>query len=80
MSQTAVVTFRAAKETEYAGFLDLIHQHAADYLEPSLTLLGLDKTEFAHLFRTRGQVVSILADRAVAGFYWIEERDGTLHI
>lgn len=80
MDGTTAVAFRAAEEAEYPEFLRMIYEHTADYLEPALTLLGMDQAEFEYLFRTRGEVTSIILDDEVAGFYWTEEREGTLHV
>ena len=80
MADPGLVSHRPAKEIEYPSFLKMMYEHASDYLEPSLLLLGIDQAEFEYLFRTRGSVHAILKGDQVAGFYWTEVRDGTCHI
>lgn len=80
METTTGITIRPAEELEYPAFLHMIYEHASDYLEPSLVLLGMDQAEFEYLFRTRGRVEAITLHGIEVGFCWIEERDSTLHI
>lgn len=80
MGDTAVATYRPAEGNDFDVYLDMMYEHAADFLEPSLMLMGIDRSEFDGVFRTVGNVYGIEADGRTAGFYWIEAREDTLHI
>ena len=80
MEHTTGVTYRPAEEIEFPTFLRMIYEHAVDFLEPSLALLGMDQAEFEYLFRTRGRVEAIILHGIEVGFYWIEERGNALHL
>ncbi len=80
MGETAQATYRTATENDFDVYLDMMYEHAADYLEPSLMLMGIDRDEFSKIFRTVGTVRGIEADGHIAGFYWVEPREETLHI
>lgn len=80
MESLAAITVRPVEDIEYPTFMSFMFEHARDYLEPSLLLMGIDQAEFELLFRTRGEVRAIEAAGEVAGFYWIEVRDRTLHL
>jgi ribosomal protein S18 acetylase RimI-like enzyme len=73
-------SYRTARTEDYDVFLNILHDQAADYLEPTLRLMQMTWEEFAHQFRTIGQVYSIYWSGQLAGFYWIEERDDVLHL
>jgi ribosomal protein S18 acetylase RimI-like enzyme len=75
-----MLSYRAARTEDYDGFLDILHDQAAGYLEPTLRLMQMTWQEFAHQFRTVGQVYGIYRDGQLAGFYWIEERGDILHL
>ena len=80
MQKTATLQYRPAEELEYPAFMKAIYEHAGDYLEPSLLLLGIDQAEFEFLFRSRGEVHAMVRDSAVVGFRWVEFKDDTLHL
>ena len=73
------MTFECPRAEEYAELMELMMQEG-DYLRESLRLLEMSKAEFDHLFRTVGQVYCIYDDGQLAGFYWIEQRENTLHL
>lgn len=75
-----MLTYEPAKKDQYAEFLHLMRNHAADYLEHTLQLMQMTWQQFDHLFRTVGQVYGIYEDEKLAGFYWIEERGRILHL
>ncbi len=80
MQKTASLQYRPAEELEYPTFMKMIYEHAGDYLEPSLLLLGIDQAEFEYLFRSRGEVHAMMRNNEVVGFRWIEFKDDTLHL
>jgi ribosomal protein S18 acetylase RimI-like enzyme len=65
---------------QYDEFLQLVRDHASDYVESTLELIQMTWEQFAHLFRTVGQVYGICQDGQLAGFYWVEEREQVLHV
>lgn len=72
--------YKPSSGEQYDLFLNLMRSQAADYLDCTLELMGLTWQEFAHLFRTVGQVYGIYEEEHLAGFYWIEEREEILHL
>ncbi len=80
MGDTATATYRPAAGNDFDVYLDMMYEHAADFLEPSLMLMGIDRDRFTELFRTVGSVYGIETDGRTAGFYWVEPRRETLHI
>lgn len=75
-----MVEYRPATEEQYEAFLQLMRDHAADYLERTMELMEMTWEQFSHLFRTVGQVYGVYERDEVAGFYWIEEREAVLHL
>ncbi len=75
-----MIRYERAKPKDYAKLMDMMNEHAADYLETTLRLMGIDEEEFLKLFANTGETFNILADDQFAGFYWIEKRDRILHI
>ncbi len=75
-----MLTYKPARAEQYDGFLQLMRNHAADYLERTMELMQMTWQQFDHLFRTVGQVYGIYEDDQLAGFYWIEERERILHL
>lgn len=72
--------YKPASGEQYDLFLNLMHSQAADYFDRTLELMGMTWQEFAHLFRTVGQVYGVYEEERLSGFYWIEEREGILHL
>jgi ribosomal protein S18 acetylase RimI-like enzyme len=75
-----MLTYEPAKVEQYDEFLQLMRDHAANYLERTMELMQMTWQQFDHLFRTVGQVYGIYEDDQLAGFYWIEERGKVLHL
>lgn len=42
--------------------------------------MQMNLEEFSRLFRTVGEVYGIYQDGELAGFYWVEPRETTLHL
>jgi ribosomal protein S18 acetylase RimI-like enzyme len=72
--------YKPASGEQYDLFLDLMRSQAADYLDRTMELMGMTQQDFAHLFRTVGQVYGVYEEGRLAGFYWIEEREEILHL
>jgi len=75
-----MLIYRPATSGQYDEFFQLMLEEAADYLERTMELIQMTLEEVQHLFRTVGQVYGIYQEDALAGFYWIEERDTILHL
>jgi ribosomal protein S18 acetylase RimI-like enzyme len=75
-----LLTYKLAEPAQYDAFFAIVRCAAADYLEDTLEQMQTTWDEFAGLFRSVGEVVSVYQDDDLAGFYWIEERDKTLHL
>jgi len=75
-----MLTYRPATADQYDELLQLMAVDSADYLNQSLELMKMTWEEFGQLFRTVGHCYSIYQDDRLAGFYWIEERERTLHL
>ena len=75
-----MLTFRPATPDQYDDFLRVLKTEAAEYLAATLRHMGRTKDEFAHAFRTVGEVRGIYEGEDLAGFYWIEKRQEVLHL
>src|SRR3972149_1589663 len=75
-----MLTFRPATPDQYDDFLRVLKTEAAEYLAATLRHMGMTKDEFAHIFRTVGEVRGIYEGEDLAGFYWIEKRQEVLHL
>lgn len=75
-----MITFQPATAEQYQTFLNLTRDDAGQYLDATLKLMGLFWEEYADLFRTVGEVSAIYSNNEMAGFYWIELRERTLHL
>jgi len=69
-----------ATPEQYDEFFQLMQDEAADYLEHTLNLMQMSSDQFKRLFQTVGKIYGIYQDGQLAGFYWIEERERTLHL
>jgi ribosomal protein S18 acetylase RimI-like enzyme len=72
--------YEPATGHQYALFLRLVRDDAADYLDRALELMDLTWEEFSQLFRSVGQVVGVYLQGEMVGFSWVEERDAVLHL
>jgi ribosomal protein S18 acetylase RimI-like enzyme len=77
-----MLTYKPATPEQYDQFLQMMWDDGQQYgyLENTMRLMNMTWEEYAQLFRTRGEVWSIYQNDELAGFYWIEERDDTLHL
>lgn len=75
-----MLIYQPAKAEQYDRLFQLMYDQAPDYLEHTLELMEMTREEYSQLFQTVGQVVGIYDDGHVAGFYWVEERENTLHL
>jgi ribosomal protein S18 acetylase RimI-like enzyme len=75
-----MLSYRPATAEQHDEFLQLMLDEAADYLERTMELMQFTLEQAKELVATVGQVYSIYQDERLAGFYWIEEREGTLHL
>lgn len=75
-----MITYKPAREEQYGEFLELMRRTTDTDYESVLEVLGMSWREFAHSFRTLGQVYGIYEDNDLAGFYWIESRGDVLHL
>jgi ribosomal protein S18 acetylase RimI-like enzyme len=72
--------YKPAEQEQYEEFLQLTQDQASGYLECTLDLMKMTREEYSQLFRSRGQMYGIYMDSQAAGFFWIEEREKTLHL
>jgi ribosomal protein S18 acetylase RimI-like enzyme len=75
-----MLTCKPANPDQHDDFFQLMLDEAVDYLEHTMKLMGLSLEHFRQLFKTVGKVYAIYHNDQLAGFYWIEEREGTLHL
>ena len=75
-----MLAFTPATAEQHDEFLELTRRETASYLEGTLKLMGATWEQYARWVHTVGRVYAIREDGRVAGFYWIEERDRTLHL
>jgi ribosomal protein S18 acetylase RimI-like enzyme len=75
-----MLTYASPTPEHIDEFLQMMWDDGQEYMENTLQLMEMTWEQYSQIFRTRGQVRAILQDGALAGFYWIEERDDTLHL
>jgi ribosomal protein S18 acetylase RimI-like enzyme len=75
-----MLTFAPATAEQYDEFLGMMWDDGQDYMENTLRVMQMTWEKYGQVFRTRGEVQAIYQDDKLAGFYWIEERDDTLHL
>jgi ribosomal protein S18 acetylase RimI-like enzyme len=75
-----MLTYKSPTDEQYDQFLQLMWEDGQEYWENTLRVMQMTWEEYAQIFRTRGEVQAIYQDDSLAGFYWIEEREDTLHL
>jgi len=75
-----MLSYVLAEVDQYDEFFQLMRIHAADYLNQTMGIMGLNWQQFEQLFRTVGQIYAIHESDQLAGFCWIEERGNILHL
>jgi ribosomal protein S18 acetylase RimI-like enzyme len=75
-----MLTYRPGTPEQYDEFLQMIWDDGREYMEIAMGVIQMTWEEYAQFFRTRGVVQAICQDNNLAGFYWIEEREDTLHL
>jgi ribosomal protein S18 acetylase RimI-like enzyme len=75
-----MLIYSPAIPEQYDEFLQMMWDDGQEYWENTMRIMQMTWEEYAQIFRTRGEVQAIYMDDSLAGFYWIEERDDTLHL
>lgn len=75
-----MLTYQPILPKQYDELFQLMQDEAADYLEHTLHLIQMTTEQFKQLFQTVGEIYGIYQNERLAGFYWIEERERTLHL
>jgi len=75
-----MLTYASPAPEQMDEFIQMMWDDGQEYMENTLRLMEMTWEGYCQIFRTRGQVRAILQDGNLAGFYWIEERDTTLHL
>jgi len=75
-----MLTYTPPTPKQYDQFLQIMWDDGQEYMENTLRIMQMTWDEYAQIFRTRGEVRAIYQDAELAGFYWVEERDDTLHL
>jgi len=74
------VEYREPTTEERAELLRMILDQLGGDSQGALAFLGLTPEEFAHIYRTTGEVRVVRDAGTDVGYLWIEERDRTLHV
>jgi ribosomal protein S18 acetylase RimI-like enzyme len=80
LEEFVFLVYKPVTADQYDELLQLMEADSAGYLQDTLSLMQMTRAQFAHLFRTVGQVYTINQDDQLTGFYWIEERGKVLHL
>ena len=75
-----MLTFAFTTPDQSDEFLQMMWEDGQAYLENTMRVIQMSWEQYGHIFRTRGEVKAIYQEANLAGFYWIEERDDTLHL
>jgi len=69
-----------ATDVERRELMGLMREELAGRLDRVMSLMGVTWREFEQLYERRGHVRTVRCDGVVAGYYWIEQRGGGLHL
>jgi len=75
-----MLRFTPATPEQYSEFLQMMWNDGQEYWENTMRIMQMTWEEYTQIFRTLGIVQAIYKDDLLAGFYWIEEREDTLHL
>jgi ribosomal protein S18 acetylase RimI-like enzyme len=75
-----MITYSTPSTDQYEQFLQLMWDDGQEYWENTLRLMQMTWEQFTHIFHTRGEVHAIYQDGQLAGFFWTEHREDTLHL
>jgi ribosomal protein S18 acetylase RimI-like enzyme len=75
-----MLKFTAATPEQYDQFLQMMWEDGQEFLQNAMRVMQMTWDEYAQIFKTRGVVRAIDQDADLAGFYWVEERENTLHL
>ena len=75
-----MITYATPSAEQYEQFLQIMWDDGQEYWENTLRLMQMTWEQFAHIFHTCGKVHAIYKDGQLAGFYWTEHREDTLHL
>jgi ribosomal protein S18 acetylase RimI-like enzyme len=75
-----MITYADPTAEQYEQFLQMMWDDGQEYWENTLRLMHMTWEQYAQIFRTRGEVHAIYQDGQLAGFYWTELREDTLHL
>jgi ribosomal protein S18 acetylase RimI-like enzyme len=75
-----MISYTAPQAEQYDQFLQMMWDDGQEYWENTLRIMQMTWEQYAHIFRSRGEVQAIYQDDQLAGFYWTELREDTLHL
>jgi ribosomal protein S18 acetylase RimI-like enzyme len=75
-----MLTYAAPTAEQYDQSLKMMWDDGQEYWENTLRLMQMTWEQYAQIFRTLGEVQAIYQDDQLAGFYWNELREHTLHL
>jgi ribosomal protein S18 acetylase RimI-like enzyme len=75
-----MLTYAAPTAEQYDQSLKMMWDDGQEYWENTLRLMQMTWEQYAQIFRTLGEVQAIYQDDQLAGFYWTELREHTLHL
>jgi ribosomal protein S18 acetylase RimI-like enzyme len=75
-----MLTYSPPTPEQYDEFLQMMWDDGQAYWENTMRIMQMTWEEYTQIFRTRGEMKAIYLDDNLAGFYWIEEREDTLHL
>jgi ribosomal protein S18 acetylase RimI-like enzyme len=75
-----MISYSAPTQGQYDHFLQMMWEDGQVYWENTLRIMQMTWEQYAQIFRTRGEVQAIYQQGQLAGFYWTELREDTLHL
>lgn len=75
-----MITYATPTSEQYDQFLQMMWDDGQEYWENTLRIMKMTWEQYAQIFRTLGEVHAIYKDTRLAGFYWTEHREDTLHL
>ncbi|MEN4013147.1 MAG: GNAT family N-acetyltransferase [Chloroflexota bacterium] len=77
---SVILSYQPARDEQIDEFLELLQADAANYLRPTLEMMGWSWAEFASRVHGSGRVFCVYCGGEKVGCYWIEERGRVLHL
>lgn len=75
-----MIAFQSATDDQREQLLGMVLAQVGSDSQSAFEYLGVSQEDFVRLYHSTGEVRAVNQGNQLAGFVWIEHRDGKLHI